>query len=110
MATTSTQSIQPASVANLAVGRYLTTDAAAAIVITTGFKPRYVKVTNVTTRDSYEWLEGMADASALKITASTSARTLEITLGITVNDRGFTIGLDTDVNHSDEQISWKAIG
>ena len=109
MSITATQSAQPASTANVAVGSYITTGTAAAIVITTGFKPRYVKVQNETSRDSYEWYEGMADAEAVKSVAAGTS-TLITTLGITVSASGFTIGLDTDVNVTSEQISWLAIG
>ena len=110
MTITESQSSQPASVVNVAAGRYITDAAAAAFNITTGFKPRYVRVLNTTSGDQYEWFEGMADASALKVTAATSAISLITTLGITVAARGFTIGLDLDVNVISEQLSWIALG
>lgn len=109
MTITSTQSKAPASVSNTAVGRYLDTGTAAEFDITTGFKPRYVKVSNITSRDQLEWFEGMADASAVK-TVAAGTRTLITTLGITPLTNGFTIGLDTDVNVTSEQISWLAVG
>ena len=109
MAITSTQSKAPASVANVAFGRYLDDGTAAAFTITTGFKPRYVKVVNNTSRDWYEWFEGMADASAHK-TVAAGTGTAITTLGITVSASGFTVGLDLDVNVSNEQLSWMAIG
>ena len=109
MAITSTQSSQPASVNNVAVGRYITTGTAAAFNITVGFQARYVKVVNVTSRDMMEWFEGMDDASAVK-TVAAGTRTLITTLGITVSANGFTVGLDTDVNVTSEQISWMATG
>jgi len=108
MAITSTQSKNPASVSQVAVGRYITTGTAAAFTITTGFKPRYVKVLNATSRDWYEWFEGMADAEAHK-TVAAGTGTRITTLGITVSSSGFTVGLDTDVNVTSEQISWMAI-
>ena len=112
MAVTSTQSKVPGSVINIAVGRYLDTGTAAAFTITTGFKPRYVKVVNVDSDsdgDMVEWFEGMDAASAIK-TVAAGTRTLITSLGITVSDTGFTVGLDTDVTVNDEQISWMAIG
>lgn len=109
MAITSTQSMHPGSVSNVAVGRYLDTGTAAAFTITTGFKPRYVRVENLTDRNGYEWFEGMADAAALK-TVAAGTKTLLTTLGITVSANGFTVGLDTDVNVSSKQLSWIAIG
>ena len=109
MAITSTQSKQGVAV-NMAVGRYITTGTAAAFTITTGFKPRYVLVVNLAaTGDRHEWFEGMAAASARKqVTAGDM--TLITTLGITVSANGFTVGLDTDLNVTSEQLSWLAIG
>lgn len=111
MAVISTQSKNPASVVNIAVGSYLDTGTAAAFDITTGFKPRYVKVvnTNASGLVMIEWFEGMSDANAVK-TASNGDRTTITTLGITPLAKGFTIGLDTDLNADNEQIEWLAIG
>lgn len=109
MAITSTQSKTSASVCNTAVGRYLTDATAAAITITCGFKPRYVGVFNCTSGDKMEWFEGMAAASAFKqVAAGTSS--IITSLGVTVSTGGFVIGLDTDVNVINEQLSWIAIG
>src|SRR3978361_81299 len=108
MAITATQSAH--HVRNMAVGRYKDTGTAAAFVITTGFKPRYVKVVNVDSGDMSEWYEGMADASAAKTLGSTGVRSKITTLGTTVTSSGFTVGLDTDVNVTSEQISWMATG
>lgn len=109
MSSTSTQSYGK-GIVQIAVGRYIDTGTAAAVVITTGFKPRYVKVVNLAATGSQsEWFEGMADASARKqVTAGDM--TLITTLGITVSASGFTIGLDTDLNVTSEQLSWIAIG
>ncbi len=109
MAITSTQVKNSASVLQLSVGRYLDTGTAAAFSITTGFKPLVVVVRNVTSGDTYEWYHGMAAASAFKtVTAGTNS--IITTLGITQGERGFTIGLDTDINVSSEQLSWYALG
>lgn len=109
MAVTSTQSQNPASVCNIAIGRYLTSSTAAAITITIGFKARFVRVCNITSSDQMEWFEGMDAASANKrLLAGTGS--LITTLGITVSDKSFVIGLDTDVNVINEQISWMALG
>ena len=103
-------------VLGVAVGRYLTDATAAAIAITCGFKPRYVKVVNLTAAGTglaiMEWFEGMADASGIKTyDAGTSEAGVELitTLGITPSENGFTIGLDTDLNVISEQLSWIAI-
>lgn len=109
MAITQSQSMQPASHSNIAVGSYITSSTAAAFTITTGFKPRFVEVCNETSGDSYKWYEGMADAEAIKRVAA-GTTSIITTLGITVSASGFTVGLDTDVNVINEQLSWMAIG
>ena len=80
-------------VRNVTEGRYLEETLAAAITITTGFRPRYVKVVNVTSGDMMEWFEGMTDASAIR-TVAAGTRSILATLGITDNANGFIIGLD----------------
>jgi hypothetical protein len=107
MAETLTQSNSP--IQNHGVGRVLDTGTVAARDITLGFKPRVVRVINVTSRDMMEWYEGMADASAVK-TVAAGTRTLITSNGITPTANGFTIGLDTDVVVTSEQISWEAVG
>jgi len=109
MAITSTQVKNSASVVQLAVGSYITSSTAAAFTITTGFKPLWVRVVNETSGDMYEWYHGMADAEAVK-TVAAGTRSIITTLGITQLSYGFTVGLDTDVNVINEQLSWMAIG
>jgi hypothetical protein len=92
-----------------AAGSYLTDGTAAAIDISCGFTPRYVRVVNETSRDMMEWFDGMTDAHAVK-TVAAGTRTTITSLGITPATDGFTIGLDTDVNVTDEQIRWVAFG
>lgn len=99
----------PLNLLRMANGTFIEDTTAVAIKRTTGFKPRYVKVQNETSRDSYEWFEGMADAEAIKTVAAGTV-TIITTLGITPAADGFTIGLDTDVNVVNEQISWCAFG
>lgn len=111
MAITSTQVKNSASVVQVVVGRYLDTGTAAAFDITTGFKPLYVKVVNHNASGlvMIEWFHGMAAAAGVK-TAANGTRTELTTLGITQNANGFTVGLDTDLNVTNEQLSWLAIG
>ena len=110
MTITSTQSMHPASVSNVAVGRYLDTGTVAEFKITTGFKPRYVKIVNLAaTGSQVEWFEGMDDDSGMKrVTAGDM--TVETTLGITVAVDGFTVGFDLDLHVTSEQLSWIALG
>ena len=99
----------PSNTLRLATGRYLDTGTVAAYTFTLGFKPRYVKVENVTDRNGEEWYEGMADASAVK-TVAAGTKTLITTLGITPLSYGFTFGLDTDINVTSKQVSFIALG
>lgn len=109
MSVTSTQSKIPASVTNIAIGSYIDTGTAAAFVITVGFKPRHVRVVNEDGDCFEEWYEGMADAEAMKmLTGGTYAKITSN--GITVSASGFTVGLDTDINVTSQQLSWIAIG
>lgn len=96
-------------VQNHAVGSYITTGTAAAIEIECGFKPRYVRVVNQTSGDMEEWFEGMTDAHAIKQVAA-GTRAAITSLGITPADDGFTIGLDLDINVTNEQLRWEALG
>lgn len=107
MAITSTQSQH--QVRNVAVGRFLDTGTVAATAITCGFQPRYVRIMNETSGDMEEWYEGMTAAHAIKQVAA-GTRAAITTKGITVSATGFTIGLDTDILVTSEQLSWVAIG
>lgn len=101
----------PGNTLRVATGRYLDTGTVAAYTFTLGFKPRYVRVINsAATGGSFEWFEGMADASAIKRLAADGVQSLVTSNGITVSDTGFTLGLDTDINVTNEQVSFVAIG
>ena len=110
MTVTQSQSKVPASINNVAVGRYLNDGTAAEFTITTGFKPRYVQVVNVgaTGLAKLEWFEGMTDGTALlTITNGTMSVSTD---GIEILSNGFTVEINTDVNITNEQLSWMAIG
>ncbi len=111
MSVTSTQSADK-GIVHRAVGSYIDTGTAAAFVITVGFQPRYVRVSNEDGDAFMEWYEGMAAAEAMKMIGDTNPMTYaKITSnGITVSATGFTVGLDTDVNVTSQQISWLALG
>lgn len=94
----------------MATGMYIDTGTEAAYEFSDlGFKPRYVKVINLTSGDQMEWFEGMTAAHAHKRVAAGTAAPIT-SLGITVGERGFTLGLDTDVNKDSEQVHWIALG
>lgn len=63
--------------------------AADSVVVTCGFKPRYVSWINSTDRIKIEWQEGMA-ANACHKTAAAGTVSLE-TVGITVTSNGFSV-------------------
>jgi len=106
---TSSFSKQPASVSNVAVGAYLDAASPSAFTLTIGFKPRYVKIVNETSKHVEEWFEGMADAEAFQST-STGQKAMITSSGITPTTRGFTVGLDALINLENEQLSWLALG
>ena len=107
MAITETQTEH--QVRNVAVGRHIDTGTVAARKFTTGFKPRYVKIVNVTDRIQEEWLEGMDAASGL-LQIANGTKTLITSNGITVANDGFTLGLDTTIYITNKQYSWVAMG
>ena len=108
MAVTQSQSSDK-GIVHRAVGSYIDTGTAAAFVITVGFQPRYVRVVNETSGDQIEWFEGMAAAEGFKRLANGTGA-MVTSNGITVSATGFTIGLDTDINVTSEQLSWLALG
>jgi len=109
MAVTSSQSKNPASVVQIAHGRYLD-DAAtpAAATITLGFLPRYFEWLNDTDRIGWAWYEGMADGTTLK-SAAAGTRTLDTSdAAITVNDTALTVTIAAAVILQNKQYSWRA--
>lgn len=96
-------------VLRVATGDYLDTGTVAAFTLTIGFKPKYVHIWNETSRDELEWNDRMADAEGFKRVAAGTG-TFLTSLGITPTAHGFTVGLDTDIVVTNEQLSWLAIG
>lgn len=78
----------------------------AAASVALGFRPRMIRVINITDRIEYEWLEGMASATSLK-TVAAGTRTLEAAEGPTVATDGMTIGFPVLQN---KQYRWYALG
>lgn len=79
----------------------------AAITLTLGFTPRYVKMVNVTTIQVQEWFEGLGVADAFKTVNSASAQfSLILTGGITVS--GGTVTMPAPAQN--DQIYWIAHG
>ena len=90
----------------------------ASINVSLGFTPIYVRVVNEDSSGlaTMEWFEGMADAEGFKSVAA-AGNSMVTSLGITPYagtiggvGKGFTIGADTDVNVSAEDLHWLAMG
>ena len=110
MAITSSQVQNVASVCHAAAGRYIDTGTVAAFNITLGWKPVWVRVLNETASSSgFEHFAGMTAGHAIK-RALAGDLTVVTSNGITLLTYGFTVGLDTDVNVTSEQLDWVAIG
>ena len=79
-------------------------------VTTVGFRPKLVKVYNVTGNCYGMWMEGMADDSMQK-TVDSGSGTTDVSLvtsnGITPLANGFTMGADTDLNVAAETLRYE---
>jgi hypothetical protein len=71
-----------------------------------GFRPQVVRIFGEDF-DMAEWIEGMADDSAMK-TVAAGTRTLETSDGITPRAAGFALGALADVNVNTELLRWVA--
>lgn len=96
-------------VVNNVIGRLLTTVTPAVVTIVLGFRPRKVRVVNLVNRNELEFFEGMAQNSGLK-TLAAGTRTVVTTTAITINDNGFTMGVDADVYVINNQLTFEAMG
>ncbi len=72
-----------------------------------GFRPKKVKLFNVTGLCTGEWQETMADASVVK-TVTDGTISFATSNGITPLADGFRIGADTDINVAAEVVHWEA--
>jgi len=79
----------------------------AEVIITVGFKPKYVKFTNTTDRIGWEKTDTMAATESIKIAAA-GTRTLETGTDIALTDTGFTVSAGANVNAKDTD--WLVIG
>lgn len=94
----------------------LVTDAAAAAAATVslGFTPRYIRISNLTDRITYEWFEGMTNPGALK-QAAAGTGTLETTEGPTVNapavdGTGNSFTIPATIMLASKTFAWAAFG
>ena len=114
MAITQSQASPGSLGAQMATGSYFD-DAASpvAAVITIGFKPRYVRVDNVTDRILIEWYQGMSETTDTCIkTAAAGTRTIETTnKGFLIAANAFTISNNATlaVLVQNKQLRWFAM-
>lgn len=71
------------------------------------FRPRVIKLLNVTALARGEWVEGMADDSVVQ-SVTAGDMTLEVADGITPRSDGFDIGALAALNTATELIRWVA--
>lgn len=72
------------------------------------FRPRSVKLWNLTGLTTAVWLEGMPDASAFKQINHDTAQNVYVTAnGITPLSNGFRVGTDADLNTSGETVMYE---
>lgn len=95
-----------ASGSNSFVGSFVGTGSSLDVE-TVGFKPRYVRIVNVTDPGTLEWFDSMADDAGAKHVDATGT-TLSAN-GITPTDEGFTLGADADMNVSGEVCHFVAL-
>lgn len=79
---------------------------------TIGFRPRSVRIYNVTGNCQATWLDSMADASCQKVVDS-GAGTTDVSFitsnGITPLADGFRLGADSDLNVASEIVHFEAM-
>ena len=76
----------------------------AAMAVTTGFTPRYIRVINQTTNIMYEFYEGMTTAHMIQ-TVAAGTRTAPTSGGFTVTSNGFSLATAPAQNN---QLRWQA--
>ncbi len=74
------------------VGHFTVADPEAAVAVTLGFTPRYVKAYAATTAATYEWYEGMASPSAVQ---RVTAGDLTVPTSNTITVSGSTVTFGT---------------
>lgn len=90
-------------------GKITVANPAAAVTVTLGWQPRYVRAVNVNNLTFYEYFEGMADGTSLD-TANNADTQISVNAAgsITVSATGFTLGLDICDTAADV-VYWLAI-
>ena len=81
-------------------------DGSAQDIRSVGFRPRSVKLINVTSGDELFWQDTFADGAGLKRLAAGGASFITSD-GVTPLSDGFTLGADADMNVADEVVHWE---
>lgn len=78
-----------------ATGSHIVPATPAALTVTLGWQPRYVRAVNVNNLKFYEYFEGMSDGTSLD-TGNHADTQIAVNAadGITVSSTGFTLGTD----------------
>jgi len=87
------------------VGKITVANPAAAVTVTLGWSPRYVRAVNVNNVVTYEHWDGMADGTSFDTATELS---LNAAGAITLTATGFTLGLDICDTAADV-VYWLAI-
>lgn len=77
------------------------------VTVDVGFRPKLVKLVNLTDPAEGTWIDSMADGTAL---AGTDTFAAVSSNGITPTETGFTVGTDANFNTSGETVYWVAFG
>lgn len=89
------------------VGSFIGTGSAFNIT-TVGFRPRSVKLWNLTGLTTAVWIKGMPDASAFKQINHADTQNVYVTSnGLTPLVNGFTVGTDADLNTAAETVFYE---
>jgi hypothetical protein len=91
---------------NVSRGSFVGTGAQLDVLIC-GFRPRKVRLLNITGLCIGEWQESMADASVVK-QVTDGTMTVPTTNGITPLANGFRLGADADLNVAAEVVHFEA--
>ena len=76
-----------------AAGTFAVANPAAAVTITCGFSPRYVKAININDLATHEYFYGLAAGASIQ-TITDGTISVNAADGITVSETGFTLGTD----------------
>lgn len=97
------------SASQIAYGTVIGTGAALAVADDkVGFRPKFVRLINITDGSTADWNGDMPDAAMAK--QKGAATSYVVADGITPSNTGFTLGADADLNAAGDVIHYLAIG